>query len=209
MSSAAESTSARRAYEAYKAVVNRPVAAWDQLSNLAQEGWRAAAGEGCEPDEPEGRDEKASRGMFGTPKSDDLLYAAWCVIANVGLHRGGWETQHPEWQEAAKRWRDQWHRYLDGMHRPGDRAPSRWRPVSLPVTSLPVRPVEEPIFTPLQREAGNTAIQITEDLDWRPEVGSGDTANRPFKRSSILAPLPQETYDAAATPIEVTPDPER
>lgn len=43
---------------------------------------------------------------------EELLYAAWQVIANVGLHRGAWESQHPEWVAAAKRWRDAWHQRL-------------------------------------------------------------------------------------------------
>lgn len=46
-----------------------------------------------------------------------LLYEAWCVIANVGWHQGGWGAQHPEWLAAAIRWRDGWHAWLDS-HQP-------------------------------------------------------------------------------------------
>ncbi len=40
----------------------------------------------------------------------DLLYQAWGVIANVS--QGDWAQQTPEWQDAAKRWRDAWHETL-------------------------------------------------------------------------------------------------
>src|SRR5690606_14457094 len=42
--------------------------------------------------------------------ADDLLYEAWAVIAYAG-----WAgADKPEgWQEAAGRWRDEWHAYLD------------------------------------------------------------------------------------------------
>ena len=39
----------------------------------------------------------------------DLLDTAWGVIANVGTRSGGWDTEHPEWVQAAERWRDRWH----------------------------------------------------------------------------------------------------
>ena len=35
----------------------------------------------------------------------DLIDAAWGIIANAG--NGDWLTEHPEWQEAAAKWRDQ------------------------------------------------------------------------------------------------------
>jgi hypothetical protein len=35
---------------------------------------------------------------------DDLLYDAWCVIANAA----GWD-EDSEWRRAAIRWRDNWH----------------------------------------------------------------------------------------------------
>ncbi len=40
---------------------------------------------------------------------DDLLEAAWGIIANAG--GGDWTTQTPEWQEAAARWRDAYHEH--------------------------------------------------------------------------------------------------
>lgn len=42
--------------------------------------------------------------------ADDLLESAWGVIANA--NGGNWEDESPEWQEAARRWRDNWHQYL-------------------------------------------------------------------------------------------------
>lgn len=39
----------------------------------------------------------------------DLLADAWGVIANAGLHHGNWDAEHPDWVEAAERWRDRWH----------------------------------------------------------------------------------------------------
>ena len=41
------------------------------------------------------------------PPEDDLLYDAWCVIANAP----GWETD-TEWRRAAIRWRNRWHETL-------------------------------------------------------------------------------------------------
>lgn len=41
------------------------------------------------------------------PEGDDLLYVAWTIIANAG--EGDWTREHPDWQDAAKRWRDQFH----------------------------------------------------------------------------------------------------
>lgn len=35
---------------------------------------------------------------------DDIIFDAWGIIANAG--RGNWTLEHPEWQEAAARWRD-------------------------------------------------------------------------------------------------------
>jgi hypothetical protein len=37
-----------------------------------------------------------------------MLEAAWGIIANAG--GGNWDTQTPEWQEAAKKWREAYHR---------------------------------------------------------------------------------------------------
>jgi transcriptional regulator with XRE-family HTH domain len=42
--------------------------------------------------------------------ADDLLYEAWAVIANAGWDGAG---KSEGWQEAAVRWRDKWHAYLD------------------------------------------------------------------------------------------------
>ena len=39
---------------------------------------------------------------------DGLLYEAWGVIANAQ----GW-NEDSEWRQAAERWRDRWHAYLD------------------------------------------------------------------------------------------------
>lgn len=42
----------------------------------------------------------------------DLLYEAWCVIANAV----GWDDD-TEWRRAATRWRDRWHsQRLDEQH---------------------------------------------------------------------------------------------
>lgn len=39
----------------------------------------------------------------------ELLYLAWTIIANAGVHQGGWEGLHPEWVQAAIRWRNAYH----------------------------------------------------------------------------------------------------
>lgn len=46
----------------------------------------------------------------GTDEAE-LLYDAWVVIANAG--EGDWTKEHPDWQEAAARWRDRWHAHLE------------------------------------------------------------------------------------------------
>jgi hypothetical protein len=51
-----------------------------------------------------------AHGPVGAWPEDDLLMAAWGLIANAG--GGNWETQTPEWQDAAVRWRDAFHRQL-------------------------------------------------------------------------------------------------
>lgn len=38
----------------------------------------------------------------------DLLDTAWSIIANAG--GGNWETQTEEWRQAARRWRDEYHK---------------------------------------------------------------------------------------------------
>jgi hypothetical protein len=44
---------------------------------------------------------------------DDLLEAAWGIIANAG--EGSWDRESPEWREAAIRWRDAYHAELPNM----------------------------------------------------------------------------------------------
>lgn len=44
---------------------------------------------------------------------DDLLYTAWTIIANA--YEGDWDKATPEWHEAAVRWRNQWHTYLEAV----------------------------------------------------------------------------------------------
>jgi hypothetical protein len=46
---------------------------------------------------------------LGWPDSD-LIEAAWGIIANAG--GGNWKLETPEWQEAAARWREAYHRML-------------------------------------------------------------------------------------------------
>lgn len=55
-----------------------------------------------------------AQGVVATQQSeaDDLLYTAWTIIANAGLHRGNWDAEDPEWVAAAERWRDLYHDYL-------------------------------------------------------------------------------------------------
>ena len=43
-------------------------------------------------------------------KLGNILEAAWGVIANAG--GGDWEKETKEWQEAAARWRDNYHKTL-------------------------------------------------------------------------------------------------
>lgn len=52
--------------------------------------------------------------MRKTQFADDLLYAAWTVIANAG--NGNWQDNETvEWVEAAQRWRDSYHAYLEDV----------------------------------------------------------------------------------------------
>jgi hypothetical protein len=46
----------------------------------------------------------------------ELNYIAWTVIANVS--GGDWTKQADGWQEAARKWRDDWHATLDAPARP-------------------------------------------------------------------------------------------
>lgn len=50
--------------------------------------------------------------------AEDLLHAAWGVIANVGHRVGGWEDQHAEWVQAAVRWRENYHAHRGLEARP-------------------------------------------------------------------------------------------
>ena len=51
--------------------------------------------------------------MSHTDLLEDLLMAAWGIIANAG--GGDWDTQTPEWKAAAERWRDRWHAVLPAL----------------------------------------------------------------------------------------------
>ena len=68
------------------------------------------SGCGCEPNERNLMNER--REEQDIEPSDDLTYWAWTIIANAGVHLGGWDAQHPEWVEAAEKWRDAWHETL-------------------------------------------------------------------------------------------------
>lgn len=59
-----------------------------------------------------------------TRAAEDLLYSAWCLVANAMDN-----PPSEAWREAAVRWRDQWHAYIDAHigdelppcpHRPED-----------------------------------------------------------------------------------------
>lgn len=55
-------------------------------------------------------DAKMARDLYDTimkPAIPDMLEQAWNIIANAGLHQGGWDAAHPEWIEAAAKWRDE------------------------------------------------------------------------------------------------------
>lgn len=41
------------------------------------------------------------------PTKDDLLEAAWGIIANT--YGGDWELASDDWKDAAERWRDNYH----------------------------------------------------------------------------------------------------
>lgn len=41
-----------------------------------------------------------------TQKIAGMLEHAWNIIANAGLHKGGWDAQHPEWVQVAIGYRD-------------------------------------------------------------------------------------------------------
>ena len=61
------------------------------------------------------RDEDGNTDEFA-PKRISDLEAAWGLISNAW--NGNWEDAPVEWQEAAKRWRDEaWHPALDGSSR--------------------------------------------------------------------------------------------
>ena len=58
-----------------------------------------------EPDEPQDTPREPAN------EAEHLLEMAWGIIANAG--EGNWDREHPHWKDAATRWRDQYHRYLD------------------------------------------------------------------------------------------------
>lgn len=45
-------------------------------------------------------------------KAQSHLETAWGVIANAGVSLGDWSSMPPEWQEAAEKWRDDWHQMI-------------------------------------------------------------------------------------------------
>lgn len=53
-------------------------------------------------------------------KHADLLEAAWGIIANAYCGREGWSAAAPDWQEAAKQWRDEYHASLPPAKRGAD-----------------------------------------------------------------------------------------
>lgn len=62
-----------------------------------------------------GDDERVTTGADGWEYPADLLHAAWALIANAS--GGRWEEETPEWQAAARRWRDAWHATLPRVPR--------------------------------------------------------------------------------------------
>jgi len=69
------------------------------------------------------------------PDSDkfvgELISGAWGLIANAG--EGDWTRESPEWQEAAKVWRENWHKYLDRHILRSSRAKSKESPLYIEV----------------------------------------------------------------------------
>jgi len=63
------------------------------------------------------------REEFPTHEADPshMLEVAWSIIANAS--NGNWSEQSLAWQEAAKRWRDQWHEIL---HAKGESIAKVW-----------------------------------------------------------------------------------
>ena len=45
-------------------------------------------------------------------RAKDHLETAWAVIANAGVTLGDWSSMTPEWYEAARKWRDEWHKMI-------------------------------------------------------------------------------------------------
>lgn len=68
----------------------------------------------------------------GPPNASDLLNAAWAVISNAG--GGDWSKETVEWEDAARRWRDDYHAFIAGPLRlPSDeRTPAHVEPVDAP-----------------------------------------------------------------------------
>jgi len=48
----------------------------------------------------------------------DQLEMAWVVIANVGVHKDGWNGQHEDWVKTAEKWRDDYHKAVPGVDEP-------------------------------------------------------------------------------------------
>jgi hypothetical protein len=58
----------------------------------------------------------ATPGSLEPVGSEQLLEWAWSIIANAG--GGNWKLESPEWQGAAAKWRDEYHKHL---HAPNDK----------------------------------------------------------------------------------------
>ncbi len=59
-----------------------------------------------------------------------LTEMAWGVISNAG--QGDWTREHEDWQKAAKKWRDEYHKHLSA-----NRIPSKEKIEEPPTTIQP------------------------------------------------------------------------
>ena len=50
---------------------------------------------------------EAQRWGMTTKGVADMIEQAWNIIANAGLHRGGWDNEDPEWVQVAIKYRDE------------------------------------------------------------------------------------------------------
>jgi hypothetical protein len=137
-----------------------PIVAEDnrrQLGEAVTDAWMHLRPTGAEP-------ATALDGWIDT--ATDLLYRAWTVIANAGHHRGGWDVEHPEWVEAAEKWRDAW-LALDIQAGPPE-APldPLTRPTVTPLT------VDEPTHDEVldQHRAVTAAVDGAERIEITPSV---------------------------------------